>query len=127
VSFSTSPSGVCGGTKSSTSISTSSPILTRWRRPFSAYSMGGGLDPQHLADQRREHGHRPAELAGEDRPELLRLLLGRGGVQEDPNPPVAIGHQRGVSARTATVRSLTSTSSTVPESTWKTNTTWQRS
>jgi hypothetical protein len=33
----------------------------------------------------------------------------------------------GVSARTATVRSLTSTSSTVPESTWKTNTTRQRS
>jgi hypothetical protein len=33
----------------------------------------------------------------------------------------------GVSARTATVRLLTSTSSTVPESTWKTSTTRHRS
>jgi hypothetical protein len=55
---------------------------------------GGGLDAEHLADQRRQHGHRPAELAGEDRPELLGLLLGRGGVHEHPDPPVAIGHQR---------------------------------
>src|SRR6266498_2746595 len=35
VSFSTSPSGFKGGTKSSTSMSTASPILTRWRRPSS--------------------------------------------------------------------------------------------
>jgi hypothetical protein len=54
----------------------------------------GALDAQHLADQRRQHGHGTAELAGEDRPQLLGLLLGRGRVHEHPDPPITVGHQR---------------------------------
>ena len=44
-SCSTVPSGVWGGTKSSTVMSTSSPILTRWRRPSSTYSIGATSTP----------------------------------------------------------------------------------
>jgi hypothetical protein len=54
---------------------------------------GGDLDPEHLADQRRQHGHGTAELAGENRPQLPGLLLGRSRTHEEPDPPVAIGHQ----------------------------------
>src|SRR6266540_3534727 len=80
----------------------------------------GGLDPQHLADQRGEHGHRTAELPGEDRPELVGLLLGGDGVHEQPDPPVAVGHER--HREVADVHVVD-----VPESTWKASTARHRS
>src|SRR3954447_18767786 len=52
----------------------------------------GTLDAEHLADQRREARHRPAELAREDLDELVRLLLARVGVDERTELPVPVGH-----------------------------------
>src|SRR6266550_2748787 len=52
----------------------------------------GALDAEHLADQRRETRHRPAELAREDLDELVRLLLARVGVDERTELPVPLGH-----------------------------------
>src|SRR5438874_4590459 len=55
----------------------------------------GALDAEHLADQRREARHRPAELAREDLDELVRLLLARVGVNERTELPVPLGHHLG--------------------------------
>ena len=41
---------------------------------------------EHFADQRAEHRGRPAELPGQDRPELLCMAVGRGVIQELLNP-----------------------------------------
>src|SRR5207248_4104407 len=53
----------------------------------------GTLDAQVLADEGPERLHRPAELPAEDRAELFSLLVGSRVVDEDAEPPVAVGHQ----------------------------------
>src|SRR4051812_21652726 len=50
------------------------------------------LDPEVLADQRPQRLHRAAELAAEDTAQLLGLLVGGRGVDEDAQPPVALAH-----------------------------------
>ena len=50
------------------------------------------LRAEVLAHERPERLHRAAELPAEDGAELRGLLLRRGGVDEDPEAPVAVGH-----------------------------------
>src|SRR5581483_10189077 len=50
------------------------------------------LDAQHLPDQRYDTRHRPAELAAEDRRQLLGLLVRRSRVDEHADAPVAVRH-----------------------------------
>src|SRR4051794_23595117 len=55
------------------------------------------LDPEDLAHERSERGHRTAELPAEDLDQLVELLICGLGVDEHPEPPVALGHDlRGV-------------------------------
>ena len=92
VSCAGSPDSTPNGTMSSISKSTSSPILTRVRQAVLAHLDRRALDAEVLADQRAERLHRAAERAGEHAAELLRLLVGRAGVDEHAEPPVAVGH-----------------------------------
>jgi hypothetical protein len=52
------------------------------------------LHPEHLADERAEHGRRAARRPGQDRPEPGGLTIGGLVVDEDAHPPVALAHHR---------------------------------
>ncbi len=59
-----------------------------------AVSDGRLLHAEHFADQRPEHRGRPAELPGQEHAEPLGLAVGRGVIQVDAHPPVALVHDR---------------------------------
>src|SRR5262249_16319291 len=52
----------------------------------------GALDAEHLTDEGGEPSHRTAQLAAEDRPQLLYLLVARALVDEHPEAPASLGH-----------------------------------
>src|SRR2546425_1159636 len=70
--------------------------ISRKATPAAVLAVGDGRlsHANHFADQRAEHRGRPAELPGQDRPELLCLAVRRAVIQVDPHPPVALGHDR---------------------------------
>ena len=83
---------VWGDTKSSTSISTASPIRPRWRRPSSTQSIGASWTPSIslISGPSRAMGRR----VGRRRPPpASRPARGGGGVHDDPDPPGTVGHQ----------------------------------
>src|SRR5215213_7642520 len=53
------------------------------------------LDPDDLAHEGSERGHRTAELPAEDLDQLVELLVRGLGVDKHPEPPVALGHDLG--------------------------------
>ena len=127
VSFSTGPSGVWGGTKSSTVMSTSSPILTRWRRPSSTYSIGALWTPSISVISGASMAMGPPSCPAKTAPSFSACSWDAAASMNTPTRQFPSAISGGVSASTATVRSLTSTSSTLPASTWKTSTTRHRS
>ncbi len=60
------------------------------------------LDAEHLAHQRRERGHRAAQLAAEDLDELVGLLVGRPSSTNTPSRQFPSVMTFGVSAIAAT-------------------------
>src|SRR5205807_10482603 len=53
---------------------------------------GGSFGTEDLAHQRRERGHRPAQLPAEDLDELVELLVCRLCVDKDAELPIALCH-----------------------------------
>src|SRR5205807_2507507 len=80
-----------------TSSSAASRVASADRGPGGAAGAvddAGPLHAQHLPDERAEHRGRPARLPGQDRSEMLGLVVGRGVIEEDADPPVALAHHR---------------------------------
>src|SRR5437868_5775253 len=77
-----------------TPASTQSSATTPIRAPDAVVDDldGCALDAEHLADERRETGHRAAELPAEHLDELVGLLVARVLVDEHAELPVPFRH-----------------------------------
>src|SRR3954447_18631697 len=62
------------------------------KQPVGAELDGRPLDPDELAHEGCQHGHRAAELPAEDLDQLVELLVRGLVIDEHPEPPVAVGH-----------------------------------